>query len=814
MPNRRTTGDSARPPVRLAVAERDSWTCQLCGTPVHNNDPRSPTYMHAGHILDHADGGRPTIDNLRCECRLCNQKNGGTNTVNRTRSTITALQMQNEQLLNTIAAMNADAPITHGAHRASPAERDRNAKPVGAGGFSDGPHLSGRSRPPVSNSEQAALNLNGGEFELSRDIAVNSALSELNSRAVIVLWGPPGAGKSTIARELSRRYSVPVFDRDEFNSNEEFDSQLRIVGADNDARAIVIRTGIGARTRALVRVQVRSTVDRFVDAPDDVLLQRIAGRDGEVSAYARRGVERWRAQAGALADTERFGGGAEVVARPAPGRHSSPADFSGVPWMGGLLRIPADATWPRFMSGPHPLAVGSYGQRFERWWKANPWSPRYRTPRWWQRLVARRVLEHDAAGNLVWDEWLLTLARQLGKSVVLQGLALWRMDVAPKLFGEPAEVLHVANKIKISREIQAPARAWARARADLGWGVREMAGSEAVTHPNGSRWQCAAQGSTYGFTASVAMIDEAWEIDADTVTNGIEPTVLERAAHQLGLISTAHPNATNLFVDRRRDAMAGDDVLLIEWSAPPWLPDEDRAGWRMASPSWTAGRERAIGKALTKARTQPPRPGEPDPIKSWRAQYLNQWPEKAADMLGLSGERLLPEGSWADLAADVDTVGDLAIAIEDHAGLATAVSVAGATADGRIGVNGFSLASRDDAFAFVTAVVQAQSVQAVFIGPALVDVGDVELLRPLVRIEAVNAADTKGALALLRQLCSRREVAHPVGVDLDGQVDRCRVVAGPAGLRIVSIDRFDLVKSAAWAVAAIERQRQFAPTVY
>src|SRR5262245_32336481 len=32
-----------------------------------------------------------------------------------------------------------------------------------------------------------------------------------------------------------------------------------------------------------------------------------------------------------------------------------------VPWLKGLRRVPRDATWPRLMTVPHPLAVGSLG---------------------------------------------------------------------------------------------------------------------------------------------------------------------------------------------------------------------------------------------------------------------------------------------------------------------------------------------------------------------------------------------------------------------------------------------------------------------
>ena len=56
--------------LRLVVLARDRWRCQRpdpitgapCGAPA----------SHAGHIVDRANGGPTTLDNLRAECVACN----------------------------------------------------------------------------------------------------------------------------------------------------------------------------------------------------------------------------------------------------------------------------------------------------------------------------------------------------------------------------------------------------------------------------------------------------------------------------------------------------------------------------------------------------------------------------------------------------------------------------------------------------------------------------------------------------------------------------------------------------------------------
>src|SRR4029077_16752067 len=116
-------------------------------------------------------------------------------------------------------------------------------------------------------------------------------------------------------------------------------------------------------------------------------------------------------------------------------------------------------------------------------------------------------------------------------------------------------------------------------------------------------------------------------IEAAVVENGVAPTLRRRRSPQLGLISTAHPDATSLGIDRRRAGLGGCGALLIEWSSPSWRADDDREGWRMATPAWTAWIEADVEKALQSARTV--RTTLDDPLETFRAQYLNRWPVRA-----------------------------------------------------------------------------------------------------------------------------------------------------------------------------------------
>ena len=104
---------------------------------------------------------------------------------------------------------------------------------------------------------------------------------------------------------------------------------------------------------------------------------------------------------------------------------------------------------------------------------------------------------------------------------------------------------------------------------------------------------------------------------------------------------------------RRRLALerleAGDGDLLVEWSAPWDAPIVDVAAWRLASPYWTAQRERMVRERLEAAWAGEVDPDaeEPDPEQSFRAQWLNQWPRRRTMPKNL--EDLLPAGLWAEL---------------------------------------------------------------------------------------------------------------------------------------------------------------------
>jgi hypothetical protein len=482
-----------------------------------------------------------------------------------------------------------------------------------------------------------------------------------------------------------------------------------------------------------------------------------------------------------------------------------------VPWLRALRDVPPDATWPRLMTIPHPRAAGSLGEEFIAYAETRDGRPL----RWWQRLVAVRLLEVDADERLVWETALMTTARQVGKSWLLRELCLWRLHQRER-FGEPQDILHTGKDLAVCKEVQRPARIWAKART-ADYRVREVNGQEEIERlQDGSRWMLRAKEAVYGYSVALGVVDEAWRVRASSVDEGLTPTMAEREQPQLVLVSTAHRRATALVLDRRQVAIAnlevGDGDLLIEWSARPDAVPEDVGAWRMASPHWTPRRERLISKAHEKMLAgELDDPDEPDPVESFRAQWLNQWPQRRAEPGGPT-EPLLPDGLWPSLAQESPVgAGGMWVAVEDDYGLGAAVGCARRTEDGRVELDAWLLGDWDSAIADVQRLAEAGTVRRLLVGASLMD-----RVPPGLRTiaEPRTGTATRAGLALLRDMAIGGQVVHDVDTaDLDRALADAMVREAPTGLFLLSRGPTHVVRAAVWALAGAHRPAAV-PAVY
>lgn len=493
------------------------------------------------------------------------------------------------------------------------------------------------------------------------------------------------------------------------------------------------------------------------------------------------------------------------------------ADVWNVPWLADLRQVPDDATWPRLMTAPHPTAVGSFGQEFMDWT-----AERGTKLRWWQALASVRALEHDANGDLCWLVVLATTSRQVGKSRWLRELCMWRIHQAER-FGEEQLVVHTGKDLAVCREVQRPARVWARVHSGEGYSARDTNGQEEVVTPDGSRWLIRGRESCYGYSASMPVVDEAWFVDARIVDDGLEPTMLEREQPQLILTSTAHRRATGLFPGRRAgaiDSLANpSDVLLLEWSASPDADVTDESAWRQASPHWSTRRQRLLTSKVTRALAgqADAEAEDDDPVEAFRSQYLNIWTPPARRMRARD-EPLVSAPAWeacADLEARPDP-GAVVVAIEDYYGLGAAAAAAApilGDAHGRFMVWGELFPNRAGAVEWAGALAASKPSAVGLVGASLAGYA-----APLLQaagaqpFESVGVAQTRVALPMLRHLLGADRLRHDGGATLGDQAKGAVVIASPLGLSMSPRSmRSDVVRAAAWALYRATTQTEPVP---
>lgn len=472
--------------------------------------------------------------------------------------------------------------------------------------------------------------------------------------------------------------------------------------------------------------------------------------------------------------------------------------------VGWLADCSSIGAWPRLMSSIRPDACGSLGveaiEAIERWAGRPLWP--------WQRLVLLRALEVDAAGGLVWRVVVVSVPRQMGKSTIVGEAAEWRLRSGGH-FGEPQDVLHVARDVAASTQVQRPHRI--RAEQDSRFKVRTAGGRLEIEHlDDGGRWLIRSVGSVYSYSASMGIVDEAWDVDAAVVDDGIGPVLLQRDQAQLWLVSTANAQATSLMLSRRAAAMTELDepsrMLWIEWSAPPDADESDPAVWQRAVPHWSEHvAEFYRDKYETALQTRTADPAAVDPVVGFAQQYLNRWPPTMEPVR--KGKPLLDLARWKACAVDHPGTlsAQLVVGLDEHWEGGVSVVVVSAT-DAGFYLETELYDTRAEAIERVGELRRDHPGMVVLASAVLVDDAKKAKLRP----RPVGGPELTAGVAVLRTVVGEHRLSYHDCDELTVQLEWARAVVDGLGQLHLQLDRehrLDTLRAALWAVGRIAKPR-------
>ena len=121
--------------------------------------------------------------------------------------------------------------------------------------------------------------------------AGRTGIDGVDGRRVVILCGPPGAGKTTIARTSG----LDVYDRDDdrWQGEADFKAAIKLLRNDPSARAVVIRSCATSSARAKVATMIGATHVFLVVLPPDECVRRVRSRRREDLSNGIASIPRW-----------------------------------------------------------------------------------------------------------------------------------------------------------------------------------------------------------------------------------------------------------------------------------------------------------------------------------------------------------------------------------------------------------------------------------------------------------------------------------------------------------------------------------------
>jgi len=209
----------------------------------------------------------------------------------------------------------------------------------------------------------------------------------------------------------------------------------------------------------------------------------------------------------------------------------------------------------------------------------------------WQKHVVSGFMAHDERGDLLHRQALVSVARQNGKSLMLQScLGFWLTEM-PKLRGAPQTVITTAHRLDLAIEMFQTVAPILEEKfgAILTWAV----GRNEANLPDGTRWlvRAATPNSFHGLTADAVFIDELWAVSPDAVSIGLMPTMRTRRSPLMLMTSTSGDQSSVEMLRWREQGLRAIDekktgsLYFAEFSPPNSIDPLSAEAWVLANPA-------------------------------------------------------------------------------------------------------------------------------------------------------------------------------------------------------------------------------------
>ena len=211
--------------------------------------------------------------------------------------------------------------------------------------------------------------------------------------------------------------------------------------------------------------------------------------------------------------------------------------------------------------------------------------------------IASGLLSHDANGDLLHRQGLVSVARQNGKSVLLAAVVGYWCCVMPKLRSRPQTIITTAHNLQLAIELFK--HLGPILEKEFGAILTWATGRNEANMPDGTRWlvRAATPTSFHGLTADLCCIDELWAVSPDAVSMGILPTMRTRKSPLLFMTSTAGDESSREFQKWREQGLRAIDekkpssLYFCEFSPSANIDPMTPEAWLQANP--------ALGSTLT-----------------------------------------------------------------------------------------------------------------------------------------------------------------------------------------------------------------------